>query len=91
MATSGSKDFANAAIKAVAKWQYKPAMENGEAIQQCANSVKMDFRMKNEGESAVTRRFKKKYEKAGILREVRNKSYYLKPSAARRVSKSRRY
>ncbi len=59
--TSGSKDFANAAIKAVAKWQYKPAMENGEAIQQCANSVKMDFRMKNEGESAVTRRFKKKY------------------------------
>jgi len=35
------------------------------------------------------RRFKKKYEKAGILREIKRKSYYLKPSAARRVSKGK--
>ncbi|MFQ6674565.1 MAG: 30S ribosomal protein S21 [Fidelibacterota bacterium] len=31
------------------------------------------------------RRFKKKYEKAGILRDVRRKSFYLKPSAAKRI------
>ncbi|MFQ6608985.1 MAG: 30S ribosomal protein S21 [Fidelibacterota bacterium] len=45
---------------------------------------------KGESLERALRRFKKKYEKAGILREVRNKSFYLKPSAARRVSKGRR-
>ena len=62
--TSGSKDFAQASIKAVAKWKYKPAMENGEAIQQCLNSVRMDFRMDkkgDDGKSGVSRRFQKKY------------------------------
>ena len=32
------------------------------------------------------RRFKKKYEKAGILRDVRSRSYYLKPSDAKRLA-----
>ena len=30
------------------------------------------------------RRFKKKWERAGILREVRNRSYYVKPSDEKR-------
>ena len=33
------------------------------------------------------RRFKKKWEKAGILREVRSRSYYIKPSEARKIAK----
>ena len=46
------------------------------------------------------RRFKKKWERAGILREVRQKSYYVKPSdkkraertkAARRMTRISRY
>jgi len=46
------------------------------------------------------RRFKKKWERAGILRDVRQKSYYVKPSerkraerkkAARRMAKMSRY
>ena len=46
------------------------------------------------------RRFKKKWERAGILREVRQKSYYVKPSdkkraerkkAARRMTRLLRY
>ena len=46
------------------------------------------------------RRFKKKWERAGILREVRQKSYYVKPSerklaerkkAARRMTRLSRY
>ena len=46
------------------------------------------------------RRFKKKWERAGILREVRQKSYYVKPSerkraerkkAARRIKRMSRY
>ena len=46
------------------------------------------------------RRFKKKWERAGILRDVRQKSYYVKPSdkkraarkkAARRMTRISRY
>ena len=46
------------------------------------------------------RRFKKKWERAGILREVRQKSYYVKPSerkraerkkAARRITRTSHY
>tara|TARA_B100000945_G_scaffold319064_1_gene325418 strand:- start:530 stop:724 length:195 start_codon:yes stop_codon:yes gene_type:complete len=36
------------------------------------------------------RRFKKKWEKAGILREVRSRSYYLKPSEARKIARSKK-
>ncbi len=32
------------------------------------------------------KRFKKKYEKAGVLRDVKRKTYYLKPSEAKRVA-----
>lgn len=35
------------------------------------------------------RRFKKKYEKAGILREVKKKSFYLKPSAEKQLKRSK--
>ena len=33
------------------------------------------------------RRFKKKWEKAGILRDVRARAYYIKPTAARKIAK----
>ena len=33
------------------------------------------------------RKFKNKWVKAGILREVRERSYYLKPSEARKIAK----
>ena len=36
------------------------------------------------------RRFKKKWEKAGILRDVRSRTYYLKPSEARKMEKTRK-
>ncbi len=71
--TSGSKDFAKAARSAVLKWQYKPAFENGKPIQQCVNTVQMDFSMENSGEKGVRRRFKKKYKKAKVALE--NKDY----------------
>ena len=45
-----------------------------------------------EGESGerALRRFKKKWEKAGILRDVRSRTYYLKPSEARKMEKVRK-
>lgn len=36
------------------------------------------------------RRFKKKWEKAGILREVRSRTYYLKPSEAKKIARSKK-
>ena len=33
------------------------------------------------------RKFKNKWIKAGILREVRSRSYYVKPSEARKIAK----
>jgi TonB family protein len=62
--TSGSKDLTQAAIKAAELWKYKPAMENGKPIQQCVNSVQMDFRMNKSGTTGASRRFIFKYKKA---------------------------
>jgi len=62
--TSGSKDITNAAVKAAKQWKYKPAMENGKPVQQCVNSVQMDFRMRKNGTTGATRKFISKYKKA---------------------------
>lgn len=35
------------------------------------------------------RRFKKKWERAGILREVKRKSYYVKPSDEKRAERKK--
>ena len=35
------------------------------------------------------RRFKKKYEKAGILKDVKKNSFYLKPSEDRRLRRAK--
>ena len=42
---------------------------------------------KDEPFEKALRRFKKKWEKAGILRDVRARAYYLKPSEARKLAK----
>ena len=44
-----------------------------------------------EGESIdkVLKRFKKKYEKAGVLKEVRKRGFYVKPSVKRRMKKAK--
>ena len=36
------------------------------------------------------RRFKKKWEKAGVLREVRARSFYLKPSEQNKIARSKK-
>ena len=35
------------------------------------------------------RRFKKKYEKAGILKDVKRTAYFLKPSEERRIKRNK--
>lgn len=61
--SSGHKGFDRASIKAIQKWAFTPAMENGQAIQQCRNSVEMAFKM-SDSNGAVSRRFYQLYKKA---------------------------
>jgi len=44
-----------------------------------------------EGESIdkVLKRFKKKYEKAGILKEVRKRGFFVKPSVKKRMKQAK--
>jgi len=61
--SSGSKDLSRAGLKALKKWKYQPAMENGQPIQQCVNSVQLSFSL-NRGMDGVKKRFMAKYKLA---------------------------
>ncbi|MCX7929907.1 MAG: 30S ribosomal protein S21 [Chlorobi bacterium] len=43
----------------------------------------------NESIDRALRRFKKKFERSGILREYRRRTYYTKPSVERRMAENR--
>jgi len=43
----------------------------------------------NEPLERALRRFKKKWERAGILRDVRSKSFFVKPSVEKRESRKK--
>jgi small subunit ribosomal protein S21 len=41
----------------------------------------------NENVDKAIRRFKKKYERSGVLKEVKRRSYFTKPSVEKRMKK----
>ena len=43
-----------------------------------------------EPDEKALRRFKKKWEKAGILREYKSRTYYLKPSEKKKIEPQKR-
>lgn len=43
----------------------------------------------NESIDKALKRFKKKFEKAGVIRELRTRSYFVKPSVIKREQKIR--
>ncbi len=43
----------------------------------------------NENIDRAIRRFKKKYERSGILKEVKRRSYFTKPSVEKRVKRNK--
>jgi len=43
----------------------------------------------NESIDKLLKRFKKKYERAGVLKEYRKKAYFVKPSIDNRLKRSR--
>lgn len=62
--SSGSKDLDKASIKAVLEWEYQPALENGKPIEQCANTVQLNYKMKGEASKGVSRKFFRLYKQA---------------------------
>lgn len=43
----------------------------------------------NESLERALRRFKKKWERAGVLRDIKRKSYYVKPSDEKRTARKK--
>ena len=70
--SSGSKDFSDKGIKALKRWKYQPALENGKPIQQCVNSVQLDYKMGKNRSDGVRRKFKRKYKLAVQAFDERN-------------------
>ncbi|WP_169303055.1 energy transducer TonB [Thalassotalea mangrovi] len=56
---SGSRTFIKEATKAVSKWQYSPAMENGKPVQSCLHSVRLDFKIGNGNPEKFSRFYNK--------------------------------
>lgn len=59
--SSGLRDFEKAALKALKKWTFTPATNNGEKIVQCKNNIQMDFSM-NQQNPRTSRKFKINYD-----------------------------
>jgi TonB family protein len=68
--SSGYKSFEREAIRAIKKWKFTPAKENGKVIQQCHNKIQMDFIMADK-DGGVSRKFLSKYKK--IKKALENK------------------
>lgn len=63
----GHKDFKQAAIKALKKWQFSPALQNGQPTEQCHQNIRFDFTMNDQ--SGATRKFIREYKIARALLE----------------------
>jgi len=58
--SSGIKSFEKAAKKAIKSWTFDPATRGGKTIEQCQNSVQLDFKM-NKPTKGASRKFVRKY------------------------------
>jgi TonB family protein len=61
--SSGERSFEKEALRAIKKWKFKPATQDGKPIQQCEQSVQFDFKL-DELENGVRPRFASLYKKA---------------------------
>lgn len=69
--SSGVSAFEREALKAVQKWKYEPATENGKAIQQCHNNVHMAYSMKR-SRPTVSKKFYSLYSKLAEAIDAKN-------------------
>jgi TonB family protein len=61
--SSGIRGFEKASLRAIKQWQYSPAIRNGEKIEQCRNSVQLDFVL-DRGPKGGRKRFVREYKNA---------------------------
>jgi TonB family protein len=61
--SSGIRGFEKASLRAIKQWQYSPAIRNGENIEQCRNSVQLDFKLEK-STNGGRKRFVREYKKA---------------------------
>jgi TonB family protein len=61
--SSGIRGFERASLRAVKQWQYSPATRNGKNIEQCRNSVRLDFKL-DKSINGGRKRFVREYKKA---------------------------
>ncbi|WP_084081764.1 energy transducer TonB [Alteromonas marina] len=66
----GSPSFKRSALSAVKKWQYDPAIKDGEPTQQCHQAVQLDFTIG--GKTGATRKFIKAYKNADEIFKAGN-------------------
>jgi TonB family protein len=69
--SSGIKSFEKEALRAMKKWKYSPAIQDGKPIEQCQMEVQMDYKMG--GQSGVTRKFNNAYVK--IVEAINSKAF----------------
>lgn len=67
--SSGIKAFEKEALRALNRWQYSPAMQDGKPIQQCQMKLQLDFKLEGGGEG-VRRKFRAVYVKANKALEA---------------------
>mgnify|MGYP003915161777 CR=1 FL=1 len=71
--TSGSRDMTREGIRALKQWKYEPAMIDGKPVQQCNNTVQLDFRMSDNSRRSVSKRFRSRYKKA--MKAIQNNKF----------------
>lgn len=71
--SSGITSFEKETLKAMKKWKYSPAMQDGKPIEQCQMEVQMDYKMS--GQSGVTRKFNNAFVK--IVEAIKSKAFEL--------------
>ncbi|MCJ8272210.1 MAG: energy transducer TonB [Psychrosphaera sp.] len=60
--SSGFKDFEGSALRAVNQWKYSPAVDqDGNAIQQCVNSLRISFSLSGDKAEGASGRFRGRY------------------------------
>jgi TonB family protein len=64
--SSGVEDFERAALRAVEKWKYKPATQDGEPVEQAMVKTRIYFQLES-GETGASQRFVSKYRQIARL------------------------
>lgn len=88
--SSGIKQFERSTLKAVKRWKFEPATQNGKPTQQCENSLHMTFSLEGQsGGIRVGRKFRSAYK--SILDALATKDHVAAEQQLAKMSKRKRF